>query len=242
MALASEDSPHWLHSAVEIIYTLKVLQKAGASLTGEIGNATQMFVTMILDVDENQRRVLLDAPVDRVQQERLSSGSPLILRGSLEGVRVEFEIASPRITQYENAPAIAIGVPERILKVQRRSYFRVPTPVDKRVTCAVVLPKSQIVSYTVVDIGLGGVALSLSAGDTPLVVGDTYPRSKIVLPDVGELEVSIQVCHTSTVRRDPQPPVVRYGCSFVDLRSAHETIIQRYVLQIERARRALTGN
>lgn len=242
MASANDDSPHWLHSAVEISFTLKALHKVGATLNGEIGNAAHPFVTMILDVDDDKRQIFLDAPADRVQQDRITQGGTLILRGTLDGVRVEFEVQSPRLTQFENSPAVLVKIPSRVLKVQRRGYFRVATPFDKRVTCVVALPEKITATYPVVDIGLGGVALSARDGDAKLNIGDVYEKSKIVLPDAGELEVALQVCHTATTRREHMPPVHRYGCKFVDLRTSQETLIQRYVLLIERARRALTDS
>ncbi len=88
------------------------------------------------------------------------------------------------------------------------------------------------------DIGLGGIALSPPDDAPELIVGKIYDKCLVNLHEAGSLEVSIRVRRASPFRRDGKTSIRRYGCEFVGLRNPQATVMQRFVLQLERDRRA----
>jgi flagellar brake protein len=238
MILASDDSPYWLQSSVEIAYALNELRKSGAMLSAQLDGSNIGFVTNILQVDTDEGVIYLDAPPLHTQQDLLSRRGSLVLRNSSNGVRVEFELEGFSTAVVENAPALCAPIPRRILKVQRRSYFRVVTPAFKAISCSIQISESVRFSCRVLDLGLGGMALWSRESDPELEEGKTYDKCRIEFPDTNPLDIRLVVRHASEVRVAGKPTTRRYGCEFVELRSAQETLIQRMVLQLERERRA----
>ncbi len=242
MSLANDESPYWLHSKVDIAYTLNALHKSRTIMTGRMEPAGLSFITVILEVNADSSYLLLDAPGNDSQREQIQNGNGLSLQGSMDGARIEFRSEQAALAELEGKPAIRLTLPQRILKVQRRAYFRASIPLQKPITCSVPFPNNSVLACQVVDIGLGGIALSASANSPELKAGNTYDKCQINLHEAGNLEVCVRIQHASVAKRDGNNSVRRYGCEFVGLRSAQETMIQRYVLQLERERRAAAAN
>jgi c-di-GMP-binding flagellar brake protein YcgR len=83
----------------------------------------------------------------------------------------------------------------------------------------------------VLDVSAGGVDLALPLAEPPLRRNVWYACT-IVLPGLGTVWVRLTV--VSVFRT---PDVRRYGCQFVDLPAASELLLQRYILDEQRARR-----
>ena len=239
MALASDDSPYWLHSAKEIAFTLNELRKSRLALTAHVAQSGSQFISAILEVDAGKGLIYFDAPPQRMQQASVN-GSDVALRGTVDGVRVEFLARGATLTQIDGAPAVQAKLPDRVLKIQRRAYFRIAIPFSRPVTCLVPRRGSLALHCQVLDIGLGGIALSADEKDDALAEDTVFERCMIDLHDAGKLEARLRVLHASLIRRNDKPGIRRYGCEFVELKSAQETLIQRFVLQLERERRAAT--
>lgn len=237
MSHAGDESPYWLHSKIDIAYTLNSLHKSRTIMTGRMEPAGVSFITVILEVNADKSYLLLDAPGNQNDGAQIQSGGGLSLQGSIDGARIEFKSDEADQIEFAGKPAIRLKFPQRILKVQRRAYFRASIPPKRPITCLVPLRRNSVLTCQVVDIGLGGVALSAPEDAPELIAGKTYDRCQIHLHEAGDLEVSVRVHHASVSERGSKYSVRRYGCEFVGLRSPQETAIQRYVLQLERERR-----
>jgi c-di-GMP-binding flagellar brake protein YcgR len=58
------------------------------------------------------------------------------------------------------------------------------------------------------------------------------------LPGTGEFAVGLNVCTTFEITLKNGRLTHRAGCQFIDLPSSVETAIQRYIIQVDRERRA----
>jgi flagellar brake protein len=237
-----DESPYWLTTKVDIAYTLNALHKSRTIMTGRMEAAGMNFVTVILEVNAEKNYLLLDAPANDKDRERIESGKNLSCEASMDGARIAFKSEQPQLTIVAGQAAIRLALPQRVLKVQRRAYYRASIPFRKPVTCAVPLPGDSTLACQVLDIGLGGIALSAPADSPGLEAGKTYNACRIDLHEAGSMEVSIRIQHASAPRQDGNNTVRRYGCEFMGLRGSQETVIQRFVLQLERERRAAAAN
>ncbi len=129
MSLANDKSPYWLHSKVDIAYTLNALHRSRTMMTGRMEPAGVSFVTVILEVNADKSYLLLDAPSDEKHREQIGKGGGLSLQSSLDGARVEFRSEQGELIELDGVPAIRLKLPQRILKVQRRAYFRASIPL-----------------------------------------------------------------------------------------------------------------
>jgi hypothetical protein len=67
-------------------------------------------------------------------------------------------------------------------------------------------------------------------------VGSTYPGCRIELPGVGTLELTLGIQSLFEVTLKNGAKSLRSGCQFVNLHPSMETLIQRYILRLERDR------
>lgn len=237
MALARDDSPHWVHASVEIQFTLNALCKSRTPLTCEAGDPGNAFTTEILAADASGG-LILDTPPLQTQMAETLRSTLLTLRTAAGGVRIEFELERVSPTNWEGGPALRAPLPKRILKIQRRNFFRITIPKSRPIACVITAPGAEPFSYPILDIGLGGVALLSKEREPPLEIGKTYEKCKISLPELSTIEPRVLVRHVADIPSKIGPTAQRYGCEFVDLRGPQEALIQRFVLQLERDRRA----
>jgi len=237
MALASNDNPYWVHSSVEILYTLNELRKTRISLGCESGQSGEVFTTEILAADAKDGLVI-DVPPLQSQLDRALKSGTVTLRTATAGIKIEFELDTLSTTQWQGGSALRAPLPKRILKIQRRNFFRVAIPKSRPLACVIAQPGGKTFAYTVLDIGLGGAALFCKETDPALEEGKTYEKCRIALPEMGTLELRLQVRHVAIISVENRPSSRRYGCEFADLKGPQEALIQRFVLQLERDRRA----
>ncbi|MSQ59813.1 MAG: hypothetical protein EXR36_09290 [Betaproteobacteria bacterium] len=242
MSNSSDESPYWLNTKVDIAYTLSALQKSRTIMTARMEAGGISFVAVVLEVHAEKNYLLLDAPANDKDKARIEAGKSLSLDGSMDGARIAFKSESPELTSLAGQAAIRLDLPQRVLKVQRRAYYRASIPFRRPITCSVPLLDKSVLACQVLDIWLGGIALSAPADYPELDAGKTYKACRIDLHEAGSMDVSIRIQHASAPSRDSKNSVRRYGCEFMGLRSSQETVIQRFVLQLERERRAAAAN
>jgi c-di-GMP-binding flagellar brake protein YcgR len=90
----------------------------------------------------------------------------------------------------------------------------------------------------VLDISLGGVAISDSKGNIDPRTGDTLTHCEIELPEVGMLCVDLRVHSVAQITARTGVKKKRIGCSFIDLPSPMASTLQRYIMKLERERRS----
>ena len=90
----------------------------------------------------------------------------------------------------------------------------------------------------VVDISLGGVSLAGLPVDLPLESDMTFQNCSIDLPDGGPIVATLRPCWQSETVSRSGIRAKRAGFAFVDLPRVKTTVIQRYIIKIERERKA----
>lgn len=237
-----DDSPYWVSSALDIRQLMKTLSKRQERLTLWVGNH-QSFLTAVLEARESGE-LLLDFGGDSELNKKALGMSNLSVTATLDRVDIRFEISSLSQVSFEGGPAFMGKIPSRVHKLQRREYFRVPTPVSKPLRCGLIIPARPELKLLaiegmadVLDIGLGGMCL-LEPGDTlKLVGGMVFKDARLDLGEFGSVAFDLEVCHVFDVENRLGKRKRRAGCKFVKLSHAAEATIQRYMTKIERDRR-----
>lgn len=156
MSNSSDESPYWLNTKVDIAYTLSALQKSRTIMTARMEAGGISFVAVVLEVHAEKNYLLLDAPANDKDKARIEAGKSLSLDGSMDGARIAFKSESPELTSLAGQAAIRLDLPQRVLKVQRRAYYRASIPFRRPITCSVPLLDKSVLACQVLDIGLGG--------------------------------------------------------------------------------------
>ena len=240
-----ESSPYWIESAFDIRQVLKMLAKRSEKLSLSVKLAGQeaSFLTIALDVSSDGHLVL-DACGERRLNEAACLG-PVLARGSLDRVDIDFKLEGGEMVDHDDAPALSFELPARLHKLQRREYFRVPTPLAKPLTCSLWTQaerdpagKAQERLATVLDISIGGMCL-LEPTDFAFESGEIFKACSLTLPDLGTLRFDLQVRHAFETQNRAGKPSRRAGCEFIGLPVAAQQMIQRFMAKLERDRRSV---
>lgn len=235
----NELSPYWLEATFEIRQVLKTLAKrtekiAVTPLEGE------GFVTVVLDVTDRGEVVLDVAPSAAMNAAALKAGGVRV-HGEIDRIDIDFALAGGKSVSYEGSPALMFPAPARLHKLQRREFFRLPTPMAKPLMCSLWVEEtigSKPVEHLaqVLDISLGGVCIQ-HPPKLEVKAGELFKGCGLALPD-GAIKFDLAVRHTFDVENRLGKTSKRAGCEFINLSPAAQQAIQRFMSKLERDRRS----
>ncbi|MBI1394588.1 MAG: hypothetical protein GC151_01315 [Betaproteobacteria bacterium] len=233
-----DDSRFLVHSRMEIAAILRGAMQGSEMVSAYFSAGRESMVTALLAVDHQNGFCLVDAAKDEQQNERFVASDRITFVSRQDRVKIRWEVAGARLVQYEGHPALLIPLPDHLLKFQRREFYRVETPVIRPVKCVIPRDDGRLFEVNLFDIGLGGVGLLGFPDDFSLEAGRTLEECTITLPEAGVLSVTLQVRNICDIALPDGRTNRRAGCRFVGLHPASEKMIQRYIMRLERERRA----
>jgi c-di-GMP-binding flagellar brake protein YcgR len=220
----------------EIVSILQTIAQRKSRVALYYNEGNSMVLTMILAADENG--VWIDAASNPLDNRHIERSNRIIFVSTHNQAKVQFIAGSAMLGTYENAPAFLLGLPRKLLRLQRRDYFRLVTPETHALKCVIrpVPDKAHIQhEITVMDISIGGVALVCEASGIELQPGMVYENCEIELPDVGTVEATIEVKNTFELTDRNGHIKRRAGCVFLKPNGQTTMLLQRYVAQMQQA-------
>lgn len=234
-------SQYTLTSSVEVIHHLRGIVQQGQMVTIFSNKGKSFILSRILDLDVAKGTMVLDWGANEHSNRMFLESGRNVYVCSPAGVKTQFVTGQPRQIHYDTGPAFEVDLPQQVIKLQRREFFRIPTPIVTPVFCEFLNHAAGTLRFPLADISLGGVALVLSVAQAAqLQVAESYQVS-IELKPFGVLLVQMEVRHLIPVQHKNGQETVRTGCRFTNMNAQRETLVQRYVANLERERRALVG-
>jgi len=226
-----------LYSRAEICALLRRIGEERTLVTVYTGNEGEFAVTMVLNVDADFDEVNFDMPVSADAQARVLQAGELVFVIFFENVKVQFRAQKAQAMSFEGRPAFRVRLPTQMLRLQRREYFRVRTPIMGKATCLVPQKRgdSKYESLQLVNISVGGLAVLSYPQNFELPVGETIRDCFLDLPGIGPVNVSFKVVNVYDI--DGAVDSRRCGCQFVDLAPQARIMVQRYVNRVEAEQR-----
>src|SRR5450830_218369 len=202
---------------------------------------SEMCVTTILHVDTDTDTILLDRPSDPEETARLMSGRPVSFETTLDNIRIIFGTESMQLAMLDAVPALKIALPASLIRLQRREFYRMQTPVGNPVKVVITMPEEQgggEASFPLADISCGGIAIL----DNRFVLGDSigheYGGCRIDLPEIGPILTGLQIRNSQEMTLMNNKANRRLGCQFIDISASAMNAVQRYIMKLERERNA----
>lgn len=235
-------SRYQVNSRREIINLLRAVSARNQLVRMQANNGTDAVVTSILEVDDAQDVVIIDRAPSASTNQRILESDDIAFETVLENIRILFFASQIESCIHEDRDALRIPLPESIIRLQRREFYRVPTPVSTLVRCTIPVPESDgNGNHTVVaplyNVSGGGVAVVDEKKLIPPVVGATYKKCRLDLPG-GSVEVTLQLMNLQDIKLSNGKTTRRLGFMFVDLPNAIVAAIQRYITKLEREQNA----
>jgi c-di-GMP-binding flagellar brake protein YcgR len=232
-----------LYSKSEILAVMRALMQKGSLITVYFDKGQSFLLTSIVALGTDNRTLMLDMGGDETMNRKALLADHLICTTIIDKVKVQFGLDGVSQTQNNGRPALLAAMPETLLRLQRREFFRLPTPVANPVKLSTTVRCADASTLTIelplMDISGGGIGLLVSPDQAPLFHrGDTLNECKIALPDEGMLVATLCVRNLIEVTSRSGSHFFRIGCEFVNLSAARLTLVQRYITRVERERRA----
>jgi len=236
-------SKYLLYSRSEILFILRSVIQKGCMLTVYFDNGSHFFLTALLAISEDGDWLYFDPGSDAEINRQALAAKKFLLTTMVDKVKVQFSLAGLQLTQAGARKALAGRTPETILRLQRREYYRLSTPIANPLKCAVAIPRPDgsptAMESTVLDLSGGGLGLQMPtdlAGR--LEAGTLLVDCRLNLPNEGLLATSLSVRNSFNVTTKSGQNYLRVGCEYVDLPGTRLSMIQRYITRIERERKA----
>lgn len=245
MTLASEYenddlNPYRVNSRREVIALLRSIGERNQLVRMLINHGNDTIVTSILKIDETANTVLLDCAPTAIMNQRVLQSEKLSFETVLENIRILFTSPAAQSCIYENLPAFIVPLPTSVIRLQRREFYRVPTPVTNPVYCTIpVKTGDQIIPVVLPLHNISGGGLSVVdekklIDSTP---GRIYENCRLDLPG-GVVTLALQVRNQLEVTLTNGKSIHRLGCAFVDPSNGALAAVQKYITKLERDQNA----
>jgi c-di-GMP-binding flagellar brake protein YcgR len=206
-----------------------------------IKGEADVCVTSILDVDPDTNTMVLDRPVSREQIERMVVAGTVRCETSLDKIRILFGADGLREISYDGGTAVRANIPASLIRLQRREFYRMATPVSNPVRVTIPLAAElggKLETFPLADISCGGIAILDNKQVLGTTIGETYIGCRLELPEIGPVMTSLQVRNSLDLTLLNNKTNRRLGCQFVDISRGNLAAVQRYITKLERERNA----
>jgi c-di-GMP-binding flagellar brake protein YcgR len=233
-------SRYAVHSRTEILFLLNAIKKRNLLVNLDMPGSRQIIVTSIIAIDKANNTLILDSARGDALNHELLSGKGAEFITQLDGVSISFATGAVTLCDYEKLPALCIALPKSMIRLQRREHFRVQLPIARPIKCIVPSTSAEdteTIHTSIVDIGCGGVAIAESSGRLGTETGRILQDCRLLLPEADVITTSLEVRNSAQIRLLNGAFQTRLGCKFIDLPNDMAAMLQRFVMNIERARR-----
>jgi len=233
------ESAFLIRSPEMIISKLSILFKKKCLLTAYFGDNDDSFITTILDIYiKNNLLIFYHSPKEDLIEQLLNS--PIItFKTEYLGIKVAFDAIKVAKIQYQGVSVFAIPIPESILWIEARDFYRVKSPVSKSSYCQLTLKDQKPLHLKLYDISLAGFSILNASNEiSALMIPDTpFEQCKIIFADTGEDTISFEIRSKYIINPENFNRMEKIGCKFTQITPVFENTIQRYMQQIERENR-----
>ena len=229
---SDEENEYLITNPREIASILQSIAQRKSRVALYYNEGISMVLTMILAVDENG--VWVDAASNPLDNRLIERSKRIIFVSTHNQAKVQFVAGDVVLGTYEDAPAFSLGLPRKLLRLQRRDYYRLVTAETGALKCIIRPNAVQNIQHevTVMDISIGGVALVCETG-VELRPGMVYEHCQIDLPELGTVVAAIQVKNAFEITDRNGKVKRRAGCVFVKPDGKTTMLLQRYVAQMQ---------
>lgn len=235
-----EYNQYMLRTRAEILVVLRGLYEHVSQITIFFNEGKDMLLTTLAAVADDH--LVLDyGPSSDTNRKALEAEKHFCVT-TLEKVRVQFILRGLKKVELDGRPAFRASLPDEVLRLQRREFYRLTTPIARPLKCVIPIPLPDGDTYSheahILDISGGGMGISAPPEEIPFGTDMVLPNCRIDLPEVGFVTATIKVRSLFEVTLRSGARVRRAGCEFVKLPGPMMTLIQRYIIKVERERKA----
>ena len=220
----------------EILGILNELAHRREPVTVYFNEGREFIVTLVLSAREDG--LVFDIGGDARANKLLEKASSCVFLATPDGIRVQFSGVNPQRFTWGDQDAFWVPIPQRVVRMQRREYFRNQLPIVDPLKVRLYDEQGQTLAYwPIFDLCVGGFSVQMS-GPPELKVQDRIAKVHIVLGIRNVVRSEGIVRHVTQIEKNKQGKY-RIGISFDKLPHDMDVAIQRHINQLEYERRKL---
>ena len=223
----------------EIVYILRAVMEKTELVSAYFNRGESFILTSIIAIDPDEELVFLDLGANEVFNKKILDSERIVFVTAHDKVKVQFVGRWIEKAQFKGRDVFRIELPKSLIKLQRRDYYRVTTPIINPLKCIVLMDGQHKAEMVVADISIGGVGVVLPSADAAVEPGMIFNECSLVLPEIGNIVTTLEIRNVFEVTLRNGLKTKRAGCQFVNLSVNMQSMIQRYIIKVERERRAM---
>ena len=210
--------------------------KRAEVVTAYFSEGAEFTLSTIIGVPDDSEELFLEPGPDKRANRNLLQARGILFVTHEGAVKIKFTTERIDETERNGIRVLRAGIPEFLVRLQRREFFRIPTSVVNPVRCCFRFEDGRETTATLLDISIGGVCLLDDQQTLDFRPGKRYEDCRIELPGHGTLDVGLEVRNTAETNKVRNGKTVRRaGCQFLKLPPQGESIVQRYIMSLEMA-------
>jgi c-di-GMP-binding flagellar brake protein YcgR len=223
-----------------IAFMLTGFARERDSFSVQFGGGQDMFLTTLLSVEPHSGVLIFDCSGSEETNRKFLASERNVFVGRPAGIHVQFVTGPAREIKFEGGKAFSVALPKRLLRLQRREYFRIETPHVRPLQFFGRLPGGALLNLPAHDISVAGIGLTAPTPPDGLEVGMALESCRFSLPEEEQdlfFKASVRHITARESRAGIRP--WRIGLQFADLPGNAGNRIQRYIARLERERHEL---
>lgn len=222
-----------LNGRAAIIQKLRQLAKSKNNITAHFGGGKYSMLTQIIDVLPDKELVVLDYGSNEATNKKLLQSERTVFKTQHEGVTAQFSTGMLQKAKLHGKPAFACAIPESLLWVQRREFYRVRIPLRDNIFCEFIHDEDILIPYPVLDISIAGLAIRIEDSRYLVEAGMLFNGARLLLPNEESGLINIEIMNQLPLKQDNLEAGLRFGCAFHNISTDISAKIQRYIYEIE---------
>lgn len=216
-----------LHGRGEIMQKLRQLGKKNSLITLHFGE--QSMLSTVVDVLADKNLLVLDYGGDEDINQKLIKHNHAIVKTDYDGITAQFKVKDIRKARLQGKASLACTLPESVLWVQRREFYRVRIPLSEKVTCELIHGDNHRTEYSVLDISTGGIALFDKNDELELEPGNVFHNCKLTLGEHQAAFINLEIRNHMPINPYELSEGSRCGCAFLNLTGDFEVAVQKFI-------------
>lgn len=219
----------------EILAIIERMKRDRALTTVEFGDGNAI-VSSVLEVRRDANAIIFDVARDPDQNRQLFASQSLAFVTELDHIRIAFATRAASLVALGDGPAAVVDMPNELVRLQRREWFRAALPTNPPIRCTVLDADGNAMPAMAVDLSCGGAAVLVDDPASCRSKAGTAHELILSLPEIGRLELHATLRTVTPLGRSApngKPGNVRMGFRFEALPPKTASQIQRYVQHIE---------
>jgi len=216
-----------LYGRGEIMQKLRQLGKKHSLLTLHFNDQTML--STVVDVLADKNLLVLDYGGNEELNQKLLKHDRAVIKTDYNGITAQFSIKAIKKARLQGKPSFACPLPESVLWVQRREFYRVKIPLSEVVNCEIIHGDNHRAVYPVLDISVGGIALFDRNEELELEPGNTFQNCKLTLGEHDSAFIDLEIRNIIPLNPEEPSEGRRCGCAFINISGDFEISVQKFI-------------